>query len=120
MVNETNRPSSYLLPLRLWIGKKLFGADRLGSKGVQISIGRMIKAPCPISELKAMRYVAEHTSIPVPKVFNTYYYDHRLYIEMEYIHGMSLQTAWNCGHLSQDQKKYISTLLTRFWAILAR
>lgn len=56
-----------------------------------------------------MKYVAEHTSIPVPKIFNTHYYDDGLYIEMEYVRGMSLQAAWCHGHLSQDQKKHIIT-----------
>lgn len=58
-------------------------------------------------ELEALRYVAEHTLIPVPKVFNTHYHDDRLYIEMEFIRGMSLEKAWHRGYLSQDQKKHI-------------
>ncbi|KAJ5545243.1 hypothetical protein N7535_006374 [Penicillium sp. DV-2018c] len=67
----------------------------------------MIKGPCVTPELEALKYVAGNTSIPVPKVFNAHYYDDRLYIEMEYVRGMSLEAAWYRGHLSQDQKKYI-------------
>lgn len=108
MANKKKHPTSYLLPLRLWIGKKTFGADKLGPRGVRVSPGRMIKGPCPISELEAMKYVAQHTSIPVPKVFNTHYYDYWFYIEMEFIRGTSLDIAWNRAELSQDQKKYIT------------
>lgn len=55
-----------------------------------------------------MGYVAEHTSILVPKVFTTHYHDDRLYIEMEYICGMSLEKSRHHGYLSQDQKKHIT------------
>ncbi|CAG8408996.1 unnamed protein product [Penicillium salamii] len=106
MANERkHRASSCLLPLRLWIGKKLFGA--VGPHGVRVSPGRMIKGPCPMSELAALQYVTEHTSIPVPKVFNAHYHNNYLYIEMGYVRGISLEAAWYRGHLSQDQKKYI-------------
>ncbi|KAJ5121079.1 uncharacterized protein N7515_009040 [Penicillium bovifimosum] len=67
----------------------------------------MIKGPCPSSELAALKYVAEHTSIPVPKDFNAHYYDDNLYIEMEYVRGMNLETAFYRNHLSQEQTKYI-------------
>ncbi|KAJ6019003.1 hypothetical protein N7522_001070 [Penicillium canescens] len=99
--------TSVLLSLRLCIGKKLFGA--VGPHGVRVSPNRMIKGPCASPELAALKYVAEHTSIPVPKVFNAHYYDNHLYIEMEYVRGMSLEAAWYRGHLSQDQKKSIIT-----------
>jgi hypothetical protein len=82
MAKERNyRATSFLLLLRLWIGKKLFGA--VGPHGIRISPSRMIKGPCATPELAALKYVAEHTSIPVPKVFNAHYYDDDLYIEME-------------------------------------
>ena len=108
MANKKNQPTSYLLPLRLWIGKKLFGANKLGPHGVRVSPSRMIKGPSYMPELEALRYVAEHTSIPVPKVFKTHYYDGWLYIEIEYIRGTSLDIAWNRAELSQNQKKYIT------------
>ncbi|KAJ5256621.1 hypothetical protein N7478_012725 [Penicillium angulare] len=69
----------------------------------------MVKGPCAMPELAALEYVAEHTSTDVPKVFNAHYYDNDLYIEMEYVRGTSLEEAGYCGHLSQDQKKYIIT-----------
>ncbi|RMZ76316.1 hypothetical protein DV738_g4994, partial [Chaetothyriales sp. CBS 135597] len=47
-----------------------------------------------------MKYIAQHTSIPVPRVLHVYYYSDkgrgrgRMYIEMEYIHGQTLQELW--------------------------
>lgn len=108
MVKERNyRATSCFLPLRLWIGKKLFGA--VGPHGVRVSPSRMIKGSCQAPELADSEYVAEHTSIPVPKVFSSHYYDDSLYIEMEYVCGMSLEEAWYRGHLTQDQKKHTIT-----------
>ncbi|CAI7635520.1 unnamed protein product [Penicillium bialowiezense] len=69
----------------------------------------MIKGPCPESELAALKYVAEHTSIPVPRVFHAHYYQDYLYIEMEYIRGMDLGAARASSHLSQDQTINIVT-----------
>ncbi|KAB8227632.1 aminoglycoside phosphotransferase family protein [Aspergillus alliaceus] len=67
---------------------------------------RLIKGPCKKVELEAMQYVAKRTTVPVPKVFTVYpYHDARIHIEMEYIRGIDLETAWLDGHLSHDQKK---------------
>ncbi|KAE8384558.1 kinase-like domain-containing protein [Aspergillus alliaceus] len=61
---------------------------------------RLIKGPCKKVELEAMQYVAKRTTVPVPKVFTVYpYHDARIYIEMEYIRGIDLETAWLDGHL---------------------
>lgn len=104
---RNHHATSYLLPLRLWIGKKFF--TELGPRGVRVSRGRMIKGPCPESELAALKYVAEHTSIPVPRVFHAHYYEDYLYIEMEYIRGMDLGAARASSQLSQDQTTNIVT-----------
>lgn len=104
-IKRKHRVSSGLLSLRLWIGKRVFGA--VGPHGVRVSPGRMIKGPCAAPELAALKYVAEHTSIPVPKVFNAHYYDDDLYIEIEYVREMSLEAAWHRDNLSQDQKNQI-------------
>jgi len=42
----------------------------------------------------------------VPKVHGTYHVDGRLYIEMEYLEGETLQAAW-VGHLSSAEKKAV-------------
>ncbi|CAG8282562.1 unnamed protein product [Penicillium salamii] len=108
MANKRKHSATYgLLSLRLWIGKKIFGT--VGPHGVRVSPSRMVKGPCATPELAALKYVAEHTSIPVPKVFNVHYYDNDIYIEMEYVRGMSLEAAWYRGHLSQEQKNHIIT-----------
>lgn len=73
-----------------------------------------------MSELAALKYVAGHTSIHVPKVSSTHYYKGGLYIEMEYVHGMSLEAAWYRDHLSQDQKKHIITEVAGYIGQLRR
>src|SRR5256885_4616590 len=58
--------------------------------------------------LEALKYVAQYTSIPVPKVHGTYRVDGCLYIEMEYVEGETVQAAWAGGHfLSSAEKKAI-------------
>ncbi|PLB47592.1 hypothetical protein P170DRAFT_456429 [Aspergillus steynii IBT 23096] len=86
------RATSCLLPLRLWIGKRLFAA--VGPRGVRVSPSRFIKGPCPRSELAALKFVAEHTTVPVPRIFNSHLYDGIFYIEMGYVRGMNLEEAW--------------------------
>lgn len=66
---------------------------------------RIIKGPCYNAELEALRYVARHTSIPVPKVIATHTYEGDLYIELEYVRGTNVAEAWYYGHLSAQQKK---------------
>jgi tRNA A-37 threonylcarbamoyl transferase component Bud32 len=95
---------SLLLEARLWWGKKRFGS--LGPSVVRVSKDRVIKGPCESAELEALKYVAQYTSIPVPKVHRTYHVDGRLYIEMEYLEGETLQDAW-LGHLSSAEKKAV-------------
>lgn len=74
------------LRIRLWVGRKLFGT--FGRCGVRVSPGRITKGPCDEIELEAMEYVAKHTSVPIPKIFRTYRYLGRLYIEMEFVGGV--------------------------------
>jgi aminoglycoside phosphotransferase (APT) family kinase protein len=87
------------------MGKKLFGT--LGPFSVRVSRGRVIKGPCKATEIEALKYVAEHTSIPVPKVISTYVDLGRHYIEMEYIHGMNLEAAWLGDYLAPEQKRQV-------------
>src|SRR5271163_3198925 len=95
---------SLFLKARLWSGKKRFGS--FGPSVVRVSKARIIKGPCESVELEALKYVAQYTSIPVPKVHGTYHVDGRLYIEMEYLEGETLQAAW-VGHLSSAEKKAV-------------
>ncbi|PYI11849.1 kinase-like protein [Aspergillus sclerotiicarbonarius CBS 121057] len=99
-----HRAKSTLLSIRLWIGNRLFGT--VGPHGVRISRHRLIKGPCESGEVAALKYVAEHTSIPVPKVLKVHNFRDALYIELEYIEGDDLNTAWRC-YLSPEQKQQI-------------
>ena len=83
----------------MWLGKKRFGSN-LGPSVVRLSKTRLIKGPCERAELEGLKYVAEHTSIPVPAVHQTYCVDGHLYIEMEYIQGDNLQDLWMKHDLS--------------------
>lgn len=105
MADEINTSFfSHFLSLRLAIGKRLFGV--VGRSGSRISPHRIVKGPCEVAELAALKYVAKHTSIPVPKVLNVYQWN-GLYLELGYIPGMDLQEAWLGGFLSKDQKRDI-------------
>jgi tRNA A-37 threonylcarbamoyl transferase component Bud32 len=96
---------SLFLPARLWWGKKRFGD--FGLSVVRVSKDRIIKGPCESAELEALKYVAQYTSIPVPKVHRTYHVDGYLYIEMEYIEGETLGAAWFRHLLSSAEKKAV-------------
>ncbi|EXJ91609.1 hypothetical protein A1O3_00157 [Capronia epimyces CBS 606.96] len=97
---------SLFLRARLWLGKKRYPTF-LGPSVVRVSKTRLIKGPCQSPELEGLRYVAQHTSIPVPKVHRTYRVDGCLYIEMEYIPGNTLQAAWIGNTLSPEEKQAI-------------
>jgi hypothetical protein len=96
---------SLLLRARLWWGKIRFGS--LGLSVVRVSKARIIKGPCESAELEALKYVAQYTSIPIPKVYRTYHVNGHLYIEMEYFEGETLQAAWVGYRLSSAEKKAI-------------
>lgn len=98
--------SLLLLQTRMWLGKKRFGSN-LGPSVVRLSKTRLIKGPCERAELEGLKYVAEHTSIPVPAVHQTYCVDGHLYIEMEYIQGDNLQDLWMKHDLSPTKKRAI-------------
>lgn len=92
-----------LLPLRLrlWLGNRLFRS--LGSKTTRVSWRRVIKGPCDPPEIEAMQYVAEHTTVPVPRIFAVHTEKNRfIYIEMAYVPGDTLEMAW--AGLSTDQR----------------
>ena len=94
------------LPRRLWVGKMIFGSDE--PKVVRVSRHRLVKGPCCPPELEAMRYVAENTSIPVPKIHSTHILDFFFYIEMEFVEGTDLAVAWMTeGLLSERDKETI-------------
>lgn len=95
---------SLFLRARISLGKKRFG-DMLAPTVIRVSNSRIIKGPCELPELEALRYISKHTSIPVPKVHGIYHVGGRLYIEMDYVQGKTLQDTW--PGLSLDKKQTI-------------
>lgn len=58
-----------------------------------------------MSEVEALCYVTEQTTIPVPKVYRIHYYHGQVGIEMEYIQGASLHECWRSRTI--DEKRNI-------------
>lgn len=63
---------------------------------VPISPGRIVKTgPCVhLTEAATMKFVAENTSLPVPKIHWSFVHKHRAYIVMERIPGEEIPRAW--------------------------
>ncbi|KAH7175286.1 kinase-like domain-containing protein [Dactylonectria macrodidyma] len=103
------------LRLRLWLGKLLFRP--LGPFAVRVSWYRLIKGPCRPPEVEAMQYAASRTTIPVPRIYAIHTEDNgSIYIEMEYVRGESLDSAWSgLSNIQRDTifadiKQHISSL----------
>lgn len=103
---------SLLLHIRTSIAKNLFGS--LGPSVVRVGRHGVFKGPCQPAELEALRFVAQATSISVPKVRRTYIYHGKLFVELEYIKGVDLESAWTKNMLFVDQKKAIVDELAGF------
>ncbi|KAI7283103.1 hypothetical protein KC345_g3098 [Hortaea werneckii] len=104
-----------ILPLRIWMGKRLFG--KVGSSPsriiVRISPTRIVKWPCDPPELEAMSYVAANTDIPLPRLYRSYRWRGKLALEMEYVKGgVPLVSCW--AELSVEQKQKIVTDLSSY------
>ena len=104
---------SLFLHIRTSIAKRR-SACLLGPNVVRIGRHRVVKGPCQLAELEALQFVAQTTSIPVPRVHRTYIYHGKLFIELEYIKGQDLESAWRRDLLSMDQKKAIMNELVGF------
>ncbi|SMQ51333.1 unnamed protein product [Zymoseptoria tritici ST99CH_1A5] len=104
-----------LLAFRLWIGKTLFGA--IGAPGwpvgIKVSPSRFIKWSRNMAEVEAMAFVAEHTSIPIPKVYRTHLHRGRIGIEMEWIkHADCISHCWK--NLTDAERDNITTQLASY------
>lgn len=98
-----------LLAIRIWLGKTFFGTvgDPSNPAGYRVGRHRFIKWPCQQSELDALRFIADSTTIPVPKVYRSHKYQRHLAVEMTYLRGCeTLRKAWRS--LSAEQKKHIT------------
>jgi hypothetical protein len=86
---------NWAFPLRMKMGQKfMYDSVRMI---VKVSPWSLIKGPCEEQELEALLFVASHTTIPCPKIYRTYRRSNGLFIEMEFIQGTNLETAWEAG-----------------------
>ncbi|GAO20121.1 hypothetical protein UVI_02061600 [Ustilaginoidea virens] len=76
---------------------------------VPISKHRIVKAGdlVHLTEAATMQFVANHTSIPVPKIYCSFIWNNRAYIVMESIQGEPLSNAWS--RLSETARQSIFT-----------
>ena len=61
---------------------------------VQISPTQLVKGPCSDQELEALRYVAQHTSVNLPRVRQVVRRRDGWWIVMDFIPGRRLDEAW--------------------------
>jgi aminoglycoside phosphotransferase len=80
---------------------------------VPISNHRIVKSGIwvHLTEAATMKYVAQNTSLPVPKVYCSFVHKGRAYIVMERIRGNDLPKAW--PKLSEESQENIFTQLRR-------
>jgi len=107
-----------LLPLRwrLWLGMKLFKPPDY--RTYRVSWNRVIKGPCQPPEVEAMQYVANHTNIPIAKLYAVHTQGNDIYIEMPFVRGDTLDCVWH--RLSQEGREAIATEITEHLTILRR
>lgn len=104
-----------MLALRLWLGSKIFGDSDI--RGTRVSRKRMIKRYCDEPELEGLRYIAENTTIPIPRLYRVHSYHGKLALELEYFPGCdTLQVCWR--RYSQEQKQAIVDQISGFIAQL--
>ena len=98
----TTSPVSFF-NARVTIGRVLFPAS-IGYRTRRIGLNTFLKAGrrIDITEAETMRYVANNTSIPVPKVQQVWRQDDVTYITMDIVDGEELHFAW---HDMSDKKK---------------
>lgn len=94
-----------VLHTRFRIARSVLGS--LGPTLVRIGWNSVIKGPCDSPELEALLYVAEHTTIPVPRVRYTYDGPNGIYIVMDYIKGTNLETLWMLNRLNPEEQDTI-------------
>ncbi|KAK2626599.1 hypothetical protein QTJ16_003774 [Diplocarpon rosae] len=106
-INNT-RARRFLALLALRTTAKFFRAD---GPCVPISKHRMLKRgySLHLTEAVTMRYIAQHTAIPVPKVHCSFLHKNRAYIVMERIQGETLAAAWK--HLAEESRKMVFSQL---------
>ncbi|KAI9700032.1 MAG: hypothetical protein M1836_002566 [Candelina mexicana] len=81
------------------------GSVLLISKQICIKYGRLVN----LSEASTMRFISQHTSIPVPKVICAFTYHSGTYIVMERIDGDMVGRGW-FNRNAESQTKVLSQL----------
>ncbi|EPE33705.1 Protein kinase-like (PK-like) [Glarea lozoyensis ATCC 20868] len=71
-----------------------------------------------LTEAATMKYIAEHTSIPVPKIYCSFVYNKRAYMVMERIQGDTVAAIW--FQLSEESRSRILEDLKRIILELRR
>jgi aminoglycoside phosphotransferase (APT) family kinase protein len=101
-----------LVRLALHTTAKFFHRD---GPCVPISKHKIVKTGYSVhlTEAVTMKYIAEHTSIPVPKVYCSFLHKNRAYIVMERIQGEELASAWK-----KLSKKSLGTILAQLKNII--
>ncbi|PSN60500.1 kinase-like protein [Corynespora cassiicola Philippines] len=100
----------FLTRIALHTTAKFYSGDGLCvpiSKHKIVKTGRRIH----LTEGATMRYLAEKTTIPVPKVYCSFLHKNRAYIVMERIQGEELPKAWKS--LSEESVEKILSQLKR-------
>lgn len=84
-----------MLCCRAWLGYHIYG--NLGPRTIRIGPRTIIKwgINVDLAEADTMRFVAEHTSVPVPEVFNAWTHGKVTVIKMKYIRGTLAWNAWD-------------------------
>lgn len=109
-VNKGTRvpTASLLFRLRSSISRRLF--DVGGS--TTLRPGRAFKSLCEPFVVDAPRFVAENTTVPVPKVHGVCMYRGLLSIGMEFIKGEQLNIVWRS--MSMDDKQNVISELADY------
>ena len=100
--NTITSPPSFFNS-RVTMGRFLFPTS-LGFRTRRIGLNTFLKAGrhIDVTEAETMRYVANNTSIPVPKVQRVWRQDEVTYITMDIVGGEKLDYAW---HIMSDRTK---------------
>ncbi|KAL3419890.1 hypothetical protein PVAG01_08389, partial [Phlyctema vagabunda] len=106
-INNTY-PRRLLARLALYTTAKFFTMD---GPCVPITMHKILKTGYSVhlTEAITMKYVAQHTSVPVPKVYCSFLHKNRAFIIMERIKGETLAVAWR--NLSQESLQKIFSQL---------
>lgn len=95
---------SRFLDIQIRLGRILFPRS-ISFRTVRLSPRILVKYGFQVdrSEAETMRFIADHTSIPLPKVHDCYSHNGLTHIFMQFIEGEELASAW---HSMSQQKKF--------------